>query len=92
MEPERMIQIEQNIVEILEARRLELKMSVEALGKLVYPNDASPYMRIQAFRKPQSNGKKRRLPVGDFVSMCAALGLDHVRVLIEAAEKKTEDA
>lgn len=88
MEFERMVQIERNIVEIFDARRTELKMSIEALGKKVYPNDPSPYMRIQGFRKPQANGKPRRLPVGDFMAMCQALNLDHVRVLIDAAERK----
>jgi len=88
MEFERMVQIERNIVEIFDARRTELKMSIEALGKKVYPNDPIPYMRFQGFLKPQANGKPRRLPVGDFMAMCQALELDHVRVLIDAAERK----
>ena len=88
MEFERMVEIERNIVELFEARRKDLNMSIEALGKRVYPNDPSPYMRIQGFRKPQANGKPRRLPVGDFMALCEALNLDHVRVLIEAAERK----
>lgn len=88
MEFERMIEIERNIVEIFDARRAELKLSIAALGERIYPNDPSPYMRIQSLRKPQANGKPRRLPVGDFMALCEALELDHVRVLIDAAEKK----
>ncbi len=88
MEFERMIEIERNIIEIFEKRRAELKMSIEAVGKAVYPNDPSPYMKMQTLRKPQKNGKPRRLPVGDFMALCQALQLDHVRVLIDAAERK----
>ena len=88
MELERMVEIERNIMEIFEARRSELKMSIEALGKGVYPNEASPYMKVQSLRKPQKNGKPRRLPVGDFMAFCEVLQLDHVRVLIDAAERK----
>ena len=88
MEYERMIEIERAIVDIFDARRDELGMSIEAFGKKVYPQDPSPRMRIQSLRKPQANGKPRRLPVGDFIAMCEALGMDHVRVLIDAAEKK----
>lgn len=87
MELERMLEIERNIMEIFDRRRAELKLSIQALGEKVYPNDPSPYMRIQGLRKPQSNGKPRRLPVGDFMALCKALEIDHVRVLIEAAEK-----
>ena len=87
MEFERMVEIERNIVEIFDTRRQELKMSLDAFGKKIYPNAPSPYMRIQSLRKPQANGKPRRLPVGDFMAMCEALGLDHVRVLIDAAER-----
>lgn len=86
MEQARMIEIERNIIEIFDKRRQELGMSLQALGGKVYPNDPSPYMRIQGLRKPQANGKPRRLPVGDFMALCEALQLDHVRVLIEAAE------
>jgi hypothetical protein len=88
MEYGRMIEIERNIVDIFDARRTELCMTLDAFGKKVYPADHSPYMRIQSLRKPQANGKPRRLPVGDFLAMCEALELDHVRVLIDAAEKR----
>ena len=87
MEYARMVEIERNIINIFDRRRLELKMSLQTLGEKVYPNDPSPYMRIQGLRKPQANGKPKRLPVGDFMALCEALELDHVRVLIEAAEK-----
>lgn len=87
MEFARMIEIERNIIDIFDRRRLELKMSIQALGEKVYPSDPSPYMRIQGLRKPQANGKPKRLPVGDFMALCEALELDHVRVLIEAAEQ-----
>lgn len=87
MEFGRMVEIERNIIDIFDKKRQELKMSIQALGEKVYPNDPSPYMRIQGLRKPQANGKPRRLPVGDFIAICDALELDHVRVLIEAAER-----
>ena len=88
MELERMVEIERNVVQIFDDRRTELKMSIEALGKKVYPNAPSPYMKIQALRKPQKDGKPRRLTLGEFVAICEALGLDHVRVLIDAVERK----
>ena len=88
MEFERMVEIERNIVAIFEEKRTSMGMSIEALGKKLYPNDPSPYMKIQALRKPQKNGKPRRLPVGEFMALCEALQLDHVRVLIDAAERK----
>lgn len=87
MEPERMIEIERNVIEILEARRKEKKITLEALGKAIYPNDASPYMRIQSLRKPMANGRTKRLALGDFMALCEELEVDFVRVLIEGAEK-----
>ena len=87
MEIERMIEIERNVMEILEARRKEKKVTLDALGKALYPNDSSPYMRIQSLRKPMANGRTRRLPLGDFMALCEALELDYVRVLFEGAEK-----
>ncbi|MBQ7607216.1 MAG: hypothetical protein IJU76_04530 [Desulfovibrionaceae bacterium] len=88
MELERMIEIERNIIQIFDECRAEKNLSIEALGKKVYPHEASPYMKIQSLRKPQKNGKPRRLSVGEFMAICEALELDHVRVLIDAAERK----
>ena len=79
------VESEQRALEILDAIREQKKMSLAELGRLAFPDDAAPHMRIRALRV-EKNGKKQRLRLGDFRALCVALEEDPIRVLIKAWE------
>jgi len=80
------VQSEQEALDVLDSIREQKKMSLAELGRKAFPDDAAPHMRIRALRI-EKNGKKQRLRLGDFRSMCEALEEDPIRVLIKAWDK-----
>lgn len=69
------------------ARKKELSMSDDALGKMAFSFMANPTGKIQALLIGQGAGDKRKpqtLRIGDAMNLCEALGLQWVDVLRQA--------
>ena len=85
MEETMKVALERKVVEVFEARRLEKKMTIDDLARRLYPNlpIANARMHVNRLRKPQVNGKPKRLLFGDFVDICLALDLIPERVIAQ---------
>ena len=85
MEEAMKVELERRVVELFEARRLEKKLTIDDLAKKLYPTIplANARMNINRLRKPQVNGKPKRLSYGDFIDMCIALDLVPERVIAQ---------
>ncbi len=85
MEETMKVALERKVVEVFEVRRLEKKMTIDDLARRLYPNlpIANARMNVNRLRKPQVNGKPKRLLFGDFVDMCLALDLIPERVIAQ---------
>jgi hypothetical protein len=78
------LKIERDILTYLDAMKKEKGLTDEAWGKEAFADEQLNHRRkIQNLKKPQSNGQPQRLNVGDFVRLCAPLGKDPGRLLIE---------
>jgi hypothetical protein len=78
------LKIERDILACLDALKKEKGLTDEAWGKAAFEDEPINYRRkIQNLKKPQANGQPQRLNVGDFVRLCAPLGKDPGRLLIE---------
>ncbi|WP_165178134.1 hypothetical protein [Desulfovibrio sp. ZJ369] len=78
MNEARQIEMEAWVIDFLDNRRKEKKMTVEEWATRVFP-DAPPSaarMRLQGLRKPQgSTGKRKRLIFSEFTRMARALDI-----------------
>lgn len=83
MEERMRVELERKAVEVFEEKRLALGLSVEALAARLYPDIpiANARMNLNRLRKPQVNGKPKRLLFGDFIDLCMALDLVPERVI-----------
>lgn len=76
MNEARQIEMEAWVIDFLDDRRKEKKMSVEEWAAVVYPGVPSGRMRLQHLRKPQgANGKRKRLLFSEFTRMARAVGI-----------------
>lgn len=84
-------ELERRAVELFEARRKELGLTVDAVARRLYPGApiASARMNINRLRLPQATGKPKRLVYGDFIALCLALDLEPERVLAETVKAMT---
>ena len=78
MSESRLIEMEAWVIDFLDARRKEKKMTVEEWAKMVFP-DSTPSaarMKLQGLRKPQgATGKRKRLIFSEFTRMARAVGI-----------------
>lgn len=83
MEEQMRVDLERKAVELFEKKRLALGLSVDALAARLYPDVpiANARMNLNRLRKPQVNGKPKRLLFGDFIDLCLALDLVPERVI-----------
>ena len=83
MEEQMRVDPERKAVELFEQKRLALGLSVDALAARLYPDMpiANARMNLNRLRKPQVNGKPKRLLFGDFIDLCIALDLVPERVI-----------
>ena len=83
MEEQMRVDLERKAVELFEQKRLALGLSVDALAARLYPDMpiANARMNLNRLRKPQVNGKPKRLLFGDFIDLCIALDLVPERVI-----------
>lgn len=83
MEEQMRVDLERKAVELFEKKRLALGLSVDALAARLYPDVpiANARMNLNRLRKPQVNGKPKRLLFGDFIDLCIALDLVPERVI-----------
>ena len=79
------IALERKAVDIFEAKRLEIGMSIDALAAKLYPDVpiANARMTLNRLRKPQVTGKPKRLLYGDFIDMCIALNEPPERIVAQ---------
>ena len=71
------------------ARKKELSMSDDALGKMAFAFMANPAGKVQALLVGQGAGEKRKpqtLRIGDAMNLCEALGLQWVDVMRQAVK------
>jgi hypothetical protein len=83
MDAEKIVLIERMAMEIFDESRKKQGLSEEALGKLAYPGEPNPRMKIQSLRIKRGHGKPQRLRFGDFWALCDALGRDASEVCAE---------
>ena len=83
MKQEKVVLIERLAMEVFDECRKERGLSEEALGKIAYPDEPNPRMKIQALRIKRGHGKPQRLRFGDFWALCEALGRDASEVCSE---------
>ena len=83
MEEQMRVDLERKAGELFEKKRLALGLSVDALAARLYPDVpiANARMNLNRLRKPQVNGKPKRLLFGDFIDLCLALDLVPERVI-----------
>lgn len=84
MRLERQMQMEQHVMRVIDDKRKELGMSIEELGRLVYPKltPGAARMRIQNMRKPMATTKKlKRLTYTDFVLLSSAVRMSPSEVI-----------
>ena len=83
MEEQMRVDLERKAVELFEQKRIEKGLSVDALAAQLYPEVpiANARMNLNRLRKPQVNGKPKRLLFGDFVDLCIALDMVPERVI-----------
>lgn len=77
----------------LVARKEELKLSDERLGKQAFGYMAAPRMKIQALFVAQGKGERRRpqvINIAELINLCEAMGLvwqDEIRKALRAIPK-----
>ena len=84
-----MTALEAAIRSSLLARKKELSMSDDALGKMAFAFMANPAGKVQALLVCQGAGEKRKpqtLRIGDAMNLCEALGLQWVDVMRQAVK------
>ena len=84
-----MAALEAAIRSSLLARKKELSMSDDALGKMAFAFMANPAGKVQALLVGQGAGEKRKpqtLRIGDAMNLCEALGLQWVDVMRQAVK------
>ena len=86
MDDKMRIDLERKAVEIFEQRRISKGLSVDALAAKLYPDIPLPNarMNLNRLRKPQVNGKPKRLLFSDFIDLCLALDMTPERVMAQA--------
>ena len=87
-----MTALEAAIRSSLLARKIELSMSDDALGKMAFAFMANPAGKVQALLVGQGAGEKRKpqtLRIGDAMNLCEALGLQWVDVMRQAVKDIT---
>ncbi len=74
---------------LLEKLRNEKGMTLDEIASKVYGSENLPQSRLKLYRlrKPQKDGKTKKLTLSDFVAICEALGVDPVRVLAKNLDK-----
>ena len=83
MKEENIISIEQAALAFLLQARKDAGMSEEQFGRLAFPESERPRTKIHAMWSVQtSNTKGLRLRLGDFCSMCKALGKNPAQELL----------
>ena len=67
-------------------------LSVEALAARLYPDvpAANARMNLNRLRKPQINGKPKRLSFGDFIDLCMALDMVPERIVSQTITEVLE--
>lgn len=78
MDEARQIAMEEWVIDFLDRRRKEKKMTVEEWAMCVFPDvpASAARMRLQGLRKPQgSTGKRKRLIFSEFTRMARALDI-----------------
>lgn len=78
---EKAVQVERDILVHLEAVKREKGLTDETWGELAFAGTVNGRRKIQNLKKPQANGRPQRLSVGDFIRLCAPLGVDPTRIL-----------
>ena len=84
-----MAALEAGIRSYLLARKRDLSMSDDALGKMAFAFMANPAGKVQALLVGQGAGEKRKpqtLRIGDLMNLCEALGLQWVEVLRQSVK------
>ena len=84
-----MTALEAAIRSSLLARKKELSMSDDSLGKMAFAFMANPAGKVQALLVGQGAGEKRKpqtLRIGDAMNLCEALGLQWVDVMRQAVK------
>lgn len=74
---------------LLEKLRNEKGMTLDEIASKVYGGENLPQSRLKLYRlrKPQKDGKTKKLTLSDFVAICEALEVDPVRVLAKNLDK-----
>lgn len=78
MNEARQIEMEAWVIDFLDNRRKEKKMTVEEWAAFVFPDipPTAARMRLQGLRKPQgATGKRKRLIFSEFTRMARAVGI-----------------
>lgn len=83
--------IEEIAAEFLLARRKELGISADALGRKVYPDAGNARMKVQSLTQKQGNGKVRAMRLSDFIAICEGLELDPVRALCRILDQRNAE-
>ncbi len=84
---EDMSALEAAIRSSLLARKREISISDESLGKMAFPLMANPTGQVQALLVGQGAGDKRKpqtLRIGDAMNLCESLGLQWADVFRQA--------
>ncbi len=84
---EDMSALEAAIRSSLLARKREISISDESLGKMAFPFMANPTGKVQALLVGQGAGDKRKpqtLRIGDAMNLCESLGLQWADVFRQA--------
>jgi hypothetical protein len=77
------LDIERKAVEHINALRRDTRISEEQLGKLAFPDAKNKRAKVNALRIPRSNtGSPLRFRLGDFCSLCHALGKNPAQELL----------
>lgn len=75
MKEEAILDIERKAVERLNNLRRDSEISEQQLGEMAFPRATNKRAKINALRIPRSNtGSPLRFRLGDFCSICHALG------------------
>lgn len=91
---EEMAELEDAVRSALVARKKELSMSDDSVGKMAFPFMANPLGKVQALLVGQGSGEKRKpqqMKLGDLLNLCESLGLpwrDVIKSAVEAVKKK----
>lgn len=83
MKESNIIDIERVALDFLLKTRKELGMSEAKLGELAFPESSNPWSKVHAMWNAKTSEKKAlRLRLGDFCSMCKAMGKNPAQELL----------